>query len=232
MSNKILIADDDKDIRELINIYLTNDGFETITVSDGQQAVQAVNDSFDFLILDIMMPNLNGLEACREIRKKYNMPILFLTAKNEDMDKVIGLSSGADDYLTKPFNPIELIARVKAGIRRYTILNKKQGISKDKNTIKIDDFTINLDTHEVDLAGEKIHLTKKEFDIFTLLGQNRGIVFSIDKIYNRVWGEENLLNSDNTVMVHIRGLRKKIEKDDKNPVYIKTIWGVGYKIEK
>jgi len=173
---------------------------------------------------------MDGTTTCTEIRKKYNMPIIFLTAKTDDMDKVVGLTVGADDYITKPFNAIELIARIKANIRRYLDFNvaKKEQLSK---VITINDLEINLDTHKVNRSNKEFYLTKTEFNILVLLAENRGIVFSINKIYDRVWGEESLLNANNTVMVHIRKLREKLEVDSKNPKYIKTIWGVGYKID-
>ncbi|MCM1988348.1 response regulator transcription factor [Oceanirhabdus seepicola] len=227
---KILIVDDDLDIRNLIEIYLKNEGYEIVKAKNGKEALELIDDSFDLVLLDVMMPLMDGTTTCTEIRKNYNMPIIFLTAKTEDMDKVIGLTVGADDYITKPFNAIELIARIKANIRRYVDFNvaKREQLSK---IITVNDLEINLDTHKVNRSNKEIYLTKTEFNILVLLTKNRGIVFSINKIYDRVWGEESLLNANNTVMVHIRKLREKIEVDPKNPKYIKTIWGVGYKIE-
>jgi DNA-binding response OmpR family regulator len=171
------------------------------------------------------------METCMKIREKYKMPIIFLSAKGEDMDKIMGLSAGGDDYLTKPFNPMELTARVKANIRRVDIFDKIEGDDDKEDIIIIDNLTINIDTHQVFYKDEEIHLTKTEFDILKLLASNRGMVFSIEKIYNKVWKDEFFV-TDNTVTVHIRKLREKLKDDYKNPKYIKTIWGVGYKIEK
>lgn len=227
---KILVVDDDLDIRNLIEIYLTNEGYKVVKAEDGKMALDIIDDSFQLVLLDVMMPNMDGIATCTEIRKKYKMPILFLTAKTEDMDKVIGLTVGGDDYITKPFNAIELIARIKANLRRYLDFNQMKK-EESSNNIIIKDLEINLSTHRITKSNKEIYLTKKEFDILVLLSQNRGIVFNIDKIYNRVWGEDSILNANNTVMVHIRKLREKIEKDSKNPEYIKTIWGVGYKID-
>jgi two-component system, OmpR family, response regulator VanR len=166
-----------------------------------------------------------------KVRESQKMPILFLSAKGEDMDKIMGLSAGGDDYITKPFNPLELIARVKANIRRVEVFDKSPKSEMTGEIIEIDDLQLNIETHQVFLKDEEVHLTKTEFDILTLLAQNRGNVFSIEKIYNRVWKDEFFV-TDNTVTVHIRKLREKLKDDYKNPKYIKTIWGVGYKIEK
>jgi DNA-binding response OmpR family regulator len=185
-------------------------------------------NDIDLIILDIMMPQMDGIDTCIKIREEKNMPIIMLSAKSEDMDKILGLTTGADDYLTKPFNPLELIARVKSQLRRYKRFNnppeKKEGI------IEIDDLIIDSNTHEVKVSSKEVKLTPREFDILELLARNRGIVFSIEKIYEKVWGEE-FFESDNTVMVHIRKIREKIEDNSKKPRYIKTVWGVGYKIE-
>lgn len=197
---------------------------------NGKEAIEILEKNHvDLLILDIMMPDIDGMETCYQIRERWKLPILFLSAKGEDMDKIMGLSAGADDYITKPFNPLELTARVKANLRRVDIFDK-EAVSIEK-TITIDDLIINIDTHQVHLNGEEIHLTKTEFDILTLLASNKGIVFSIEKIYNRVWNDEFFI-ADNTVTVHIRKLREKLKDDYKNPKYIKTIWGVGYKVER
>lgn len=225
----ILVVDDEKEIRDLVEIYLNNEGYEVFKGSNGLEALDILEkQDIDLIILDVMMPSMDGMEACMKIRKDKDMPIIMLSAKNEDMDKIMGLTMGADDYVTKPFNPLELIARVKCNLRRY----KKQSIVKDKNNelIEIDELTIDNNTHRVKLGDEEIKLTPREFDILYLLARNRGIVFSIEKIYELVWKEE-FFESDNTVMVHIRKVREKLEENPRKPRYIKTVWGVGYKID-
>ncbi len=177
-----------------------------------------------------MMPKMDGIEACMKIREEKSMPIIMLSAKSEDMDKIIGLTTGADDYITKPFNPLELLARVKSQLRRYIKLNNSNG-NENEDIVTIEDITINVATHEVKIGDQLVKLTPREFDILELLARNRGVVFSIEKIYELVWKEE-FLDSNNTVMVHIRKLREKIEQNPRNPRYIKTVWGVGYKVEK
>ncbi|WPC43236.1 response regulator transcription factor [Clostridium sp. JS66] len=226
----ILVVDDEKEIRNLIGIYLENEGYKVIKASDGCEALKVLkSQQVHLIILDIMMPNMDGMEACMKIREHKNMPIIMLSAKGEDMDKIMGLTTGADDYITKPFNPLELLARVKSQLRRYTKLNNAiQNINSD--IIEIDDLTINVSTHEVKVGEKLVNLTRREFDILELLAKNRGIVFSTEKIYERVWNEE-FYQSDNTVMVHIRKIREKIEENSRKPKYIKTVWGVGYKIE-
>lgn len=230
----ILIVDDEKEIRDLIDIYLKNEGYNTLKAEDGLKALEILeNNEVHLIILDIMMPKLDGMQACLKIREERNTPIIMLSAKSEDMDKIMGLTTGADDYLTKPFNPLELIARVKSQLRRYIKLNNSSPIPNlDKTSIiEIEDLMMNTENHEVFLDGKPIKLTPMEFDILELLGRNRGIVFSIEKIYEKVWKEE-FIQSDNTVMVHIRKIREKIEEDPRKPRFIKTVWGVGYKIEK
>lgn len=225
----ILVVDDEKEIRELISIYLTNENYEVFKASNGIEALNFLErGNVDLVILDVMMPRMDGIEVCMKIREYSNVPIIMLSAKSEYMDKIMGLTTGADDYVTKPFNPLELIARVKSQLRRFKRLNvpyeKKSGI------IEIDDLIINTDTHEVVVSDRDIKLTPREFDILVLLAKNRGMVFSVEKIYECVWKEE-FFESDNTVMVHIRKIREKIEKDSRSPQFIKTVWGVGYKIE-
>lgn len=229
----ILIVDDEKEIRDLVDIYLKSDGYNTIQACDGLEAIDLIKkNEVDLIILDVMMPNLNGVETCLKIREMKEMPIIMLSAKSEDIDKILGLNMGADDYLTKPFNPLELVARVKSQLRRFYKFSKKVDISEDdKNVIQIDDLVINLETHEVSLIDNLLKLTPTEFDILALLAQSRGKVFSIENIYESVWNQE-FMTSDNTVMVHIRKIREKIEQDPRNPRFIKTVWGVGYKIEK
>jgi two-component system, OmpR family, response regulator VanR len=227
----ILIVDDEKEIRDLIGIYLENEGFKIIKACNGLEALKILEaEEIDLIILDIMMPKMDGMKACLKIRENKNMPIIMLSAKSEDMDKILGLTTGADDYLTKPFNPLELIARIKSQIRRYTKLNNAQKI-KPEEIIEIDDLVINTNDHEVKIGNKLINLTKREFEILKLLANNRGMVFSTEKIYESVW-QEQFYESDNTVMVHIRKIREKIEENTRKPKYIKTVWGVGYKIEK
>ncbi|MCF0147180.1 MAG: response regulator transcription factor [Clostridium sp.] len=233
---RILIVDDEKEIRDLIDIYLKGEDYETLKAENGEEALKILeNNNVDLIILDIMMPKVNGIEACFKIRKQREMPIIMLSAKSEDMDKILGLNTGADDYLTKPFNPLELVARVKSQLRRYRKFNKTaaeaESRKQEDNILEIDELTVNLETHEVFKDGEEIKLTPTEFDILVLLGENRGKVFSIENIYNSVW-KQDFMQSDNTVMVHIRKVREKIEEDPRKPKYIKTVWGVGYKIDR
>ncbi|MBY0028438.1 response regulator transcription factor [Priestia aryabhattai] len=226
MKDRILIIDDDEQIRNLIAIYLENEGFEALKVSNAVSGLALLEEQeVDLIILDIMMPQMNGIDAAFKIREEKNMPIIMLSAKSEDMDKISGLTAGADDYLTKPFNPLELIARVKSQIRRY----KKYNERAERDLIQIGDLEINRSTRLVFVRGQEIRLTPKEFDILELLARNKGTVMSMGKIYESVW-QEDAFKSDNTVMVHITKIREKIEDNPKKPIYIKTIWGVGYRI--
>ncbi|MCT8976950.1 response regulator transcription factor [Clostridium sp. CX1] len=227
----ILVVDDEKEIRDLIGIYLANDDYRVLKAGNGIEALNSLEkENVDLIILDIMMPNMDGMEACMQIRKDKNMPIIMLSAKSEDIDKIMGLTTGADDYVTKPFNPLELIARVKSQLRRYKRLNSSAALERNEAVIEVDDLLINIDTHEVKKGSREIKLTPREFDILLLLARNKGIVFSIEKIYEMVWKEE-FFQSDNTVMVHIRKIREKVEDNPRKPRFIKTVWGVGYKIE-
>lgn len=232
----ILIVDDEKEIRDLIDIYLKGEGYKTLKAEDGEEALEVLSSNeVDLIILDVMMPKLNGIEACLKIREEREMPIIMLSAKSEDIDKILGLNTGADDYLTKPFNPLELVARVKSQLRRYRRFSDKakdgQVEEVKDSLLEIEDIIINLDTHEVFKDGELKRFTPIEFDILVLLSKNRGKVFSIENIYSSVWKQE-FMQSDNTVMVHIRKIREKIEEDSRNPKFIKTVWGVGYKIDR
>ncbi len=230
MSNEtILLVDDEKEIVDLLEIYIKNEGFAVLKASNGLEALAILQKSdVDLIILDIMMPKMDGIEACLKIRCDKNMPIIMLSAKSQDMDKILGLSTGADDYVSKPFNPLELIARIKSQIRRYTRLNVPH--VNLENEIEVDDLIINTATHEVKVDGREVKLTPREFAILELLARNRGIVFSSEKIYENVWNEA-FFESDNTVMVHIRKIREKTELIPRQPRYIKTVWGIGYKIE-
>jgi len=225
----ILIVDDEKEIGNLIEIYLKNENYNVVKVQNGVQALKVLeNRHVDLIILDVLMPEMDGIQACMKIREKKNMPIIMLSAKSQDMDKIMGLASGADDYVTKPFNPLEIVARVKSQLRRYTRLNST--IVNKKEEIEVEGLLINTSTHEIKVDGKKIKVTPREFDILELLARNKGIVFSIEKIYEKIW-KEDFLEDKNTVMVHIRKLREKIEENPRNPKYIITIWGVGYKID-
>ncbi|HCW54798.1 MAG TPA: DNA-binding response regulator [Clostridium sp.] len=224
MTHRILVADDDKEIRELVEIYLKAEGFTIDTVSNGEEALEAIKEKqYDLVILDIMMPKMDGTTALINIRKEYTMPVIFLTAKSEEIHMIQGLTLGADDYIPKPFSSMELIARVKAQLRRYTVFNN------NKSVIKIGDLEIDTEKHIVTVEGEEKNLTPTEYEILKLLARNRNIVFSVEKIYETIWRDKYSV-SDTSIMVHITKLRQKIEKDSKNPEYIKTVWGVGYKI--
>ena len=226
MKQSILIAEDDGDIRDLLKLYLESEGFSVYEAENGIDALSAAEkENFSLAILDIMMADMDGITLCMEIRKKSNLPIIMLSAKDQDMDKVLGLTAGADDYLAKPFNPIELVARVKAQLRR----SKEFNHSEAKNVLEYLDLSMNLETHRVFLNAKEVFLTPKEFAILELLWKNKGNVFSTEHIYNTLWSEEEAYDTNNVVMVHIRNLRSKIESDVKNPRYIKTVWGVGYK---
>ena len=233
----VLIVDDEKEIRDLVEIYLKGEGYVTIKAGDGEEALEILEkNKVDLIILDIMMPKLDGIEMCLKVRETRNIPIIMLSAKTQDMDKILGLNTGADDYVSKPFNPLELIARVKSQLRRFKRLNQSsnnsnQSIEADKtNILEVDEVVINLESHQVFLANEEIKFTPIEFDILALLSKNKGKVFSIENIYESVWNEQ-FIQSDNTVMVHIRKIREKLEENPRKPKYIKTVWGVGYKIE-
>lgn len=226
MNENILIVDDDITIRNLIEIYLKNEGYSVHKAENGEEAINKVKENqYDLVILDIMMPKVDGIEACLKIREEYNMPIIFLSAKDSEIDKIQGLTVGADDYISKPFSSMELLARVKAQLRRYTKLNYS---NHNRNILRLGDLEIDTELHQVKVKEIVIKLTPKEFSILELLVRNKGIVFSIEKIYETVWNE-NFVVSDTAVLVHITNIRQKIEENPKNPQYIKTVWGVGYK---
>lgn len=228
---KILVCDDDKEIVEAIEIYLTQDGHQVLEAYDGIEAVEILKkESVDLLIMDIMMPRMDGIRATLKIREKHNIPIIILSAKSEDADKILGLNIGADDYITKPFNPLELVARVKAHLRRYMQLGSTT-IKESEAIYTVGGLAINDDLKEVTVDGEQVKLTPIEYNILLLLVKHQGKVFSIDQIYENIWNE-NAVGVDNTVAVHIRHIREKIEINPKEPRYLKVVWGVGYKIEK
>ena len=222
----VLVTDDDQDIRDGIEIYLKNDGYNVLKAADGMEALQLLEaHDVHLIILDIMMPRMDGITATFKIREERNIPILMLSAKAEDTDKIHGLSVGADDYLTKPFHPLELMARVKSQLRRYTELGTYQ------KQEEVSGLTLYPEAKEVRVDGEPVKLTPIEYKITELLLKNAGRVFSISEIYELVWNEE-AYNAENIVAVHIRKIREKIEADPKNPRYLKVVWGLGYKIEK
>lgn len=223
----ILVVDDEKEITDLIEIYLTTENYQVTKRYDASTIEQDI-EGVDLVILDIMMPNINGLAACQMIREKANIPIIMLSAKSSDADKIIGLNLGADDYMTKPFNPLELVARDKSQLRRFTTLNPNPQTATD--LILIRDLCIDQKKHIVTIRGENATLTPIEFEILVLLCSHPNIVFSMEEIFEKVW-KERYYDSNNTVMVHIRKLREKIEKNPRYPEYIKTVWGVGYKVE-
>ena len=228
---KILVCDDDKEIVEAIEIYLTQEGYEVLKAYDGEEAIQTLKkEHVDLLIMDVMMPRLDGIRATLKIREENSLPIIILSAKSEDADKILGLNIGADDYVTKPFNPLELVARAKSQLRRHTQLGSTVQDEK-KEVYEVGGLSINDELKEVTVDGESVRLTPIEYNILLLLVKNQGKVFSIDQIYENIWNEE-AIGADNTVAVHIRHIREKIEINPKEPRYLKVVWGVGYKIEK
>ena len=229
---KILVCDDDKQIVEAISIYLTGEGYQVIKAVDGYDVLKILEkENVDLIILDVMMPGLDGIRTTLKIREKSSIPIIILSAKGEDTDKILGLNIGADDYITKPFNPLEMVARVKSQLRRYTQLGNMNEQSKGEAIYSCGGLVINDDTKEVSVDGELVKLTPIEYNILLLLVRNAGKVFSIDEIYTSIWNEE-AIGADNTVAVHIRHIREKIEINSRKPKYLKVVWGVGYKIEK
>ena len=225
----VLVVDDEKEIRDAIDIYLRGEGINVIKAGDGFEAFEILDkEDIHLVVLDIMMPKLDGMRTCLKIRESRNIPIILLSAKSEDSDKILGLNIGADDYVTKPFNHLELVARVKSQLRRYDYpLNREN----TQDLIVIKDLTIDTVNKQVSLRGENIKLTATEYKILTLLASHPGRIFSIKEIYERVW-EEPFYKSENTVTVHIRRMREKIEINSKEPEYIKVVWGLGYKIDK
>ena len=227
----ILICDDDKEIVDAIEIYLKNEGYKVYKAYDGEEAIRILNaEDIQLLIMDVMMPKLDGIHATLKIREYSSIPIIMLSAKTEDTDKILGLNVGADDYVSKPFNPLELIARVKSNLRRYTKLGNMSA-PEESNAYRIGGLCMDDDTKEVTVDGEPVRLTPIEYSILLLLVKNPGRVYSIDQIYENIWNEA-AIGADNTVAVHIRHIREKIEINPKEPKYLKVVWGVGYKVEK
>ncbi|MBQ8626260.1 MAG: response regulator transcription factor [Agathobacter sp.] len=226
---RILVCDDDREIVDAIEIYLQQEGFEVEKAYDGEEAIEAIKrDNVDLMIIDVMMPKLDGIRATLQIRKESSIPIIILSAKTEDADKILGLNVGADDYMTKPFNPLELVARVKSQLRRYTQLSNQS--SPEENVYEAGGLVIQDDLKKITVDGEEVKLTPIEYNILLLLVKNKGKVYSINQIYENIWNEE-AIGADNTVAVHIRHIREKIEINPKEPRYLKVVWGVGYKID-
>ncbi len=233
MPSRILVADDNAEIREILRILLSNEGYDIIEAKDGYEVIQLFDSSIDLLILDIMMPHMNGYQACLKIREMSNVPILFLTAKGLDSDKTLGFSSGADDYLSKPFSYSELTARVKALLRRWQVYKGKDtpSPSNESEELLVNGLLLKQNQNTVVIDQKEIELTDLEFRILNTLVRNPKQIFSAADLYEKVWNEPYFYSANNTIMVHIRNLRKKIEKDPANPVYIKTIWGKGYRFD-
>ena len=228
--NTILVCDDDREIVDAIEIYLSQEGYRILKAYDGVQAVEMLEqEDVQLLLIDIMMPKLDGLRATLKIREKSSIPIIILSAKSEDADKILGLNIGADDYVTKPFNPLELVARVKSQLRRYTKLGN--AMDENQKIYQTGGLVMNDDLKEVTVDGEQVKLTPIEYNILLLLVKNQGKVFSINQIYESIWNED-AIGADNTVAVHIRHIREKIEINAKEPRYLKVVWGIGYKVEK
>ncbi|OOM76006.1 VanR-ABDEGLN family response regulator transcription factor [Clostridium sp. BL-8] len=232
MSINILVVDDEQSIADLVEVYLKNEGFTIHKFYNGQDALRCVkSEQLELAILDVMLPDIDGFTLCQKIRENHNFPIIMLTAKEEEIDKITGLTLGADDYITKPFRPLELVARVKAQLRRFTKYNFAEQ-NQEEHLIAFSGLVLDMDTHECTLNEKKLSLTPTEFSILWVLCSNRGRVVSSEELFHEVWGDKYFTNSNNTVMVHIRHLREKMHDSTEHPKYIKTVWGVGYKIEK
>ncbi|AEY66224.1 VanR-ABDEGLN family response regulator transcription factor [Clostridium sp. BNL1100] len=231
MSTNILVVDDEKEIADLVELYLRNENYNIYKFYSPIEALKSIDEiKYDLAVLDVMMPVMDGFKLCQKIREKYNFPVIMLTAKVEEMDKITGLTLGADDYITKPFSPLEMVARVKAQLRRFTRYN--EGIQQSNDILEVSGLVMNKTTHECSLNEQPLVLTPTEFSILWILCENRGQVISSEKLFQEVWGEKYFSGSNNTVMVHIRHLREKMKEPEGNPKFIKTVWGVGYKIEK
>ncbi len=232
MTANILVVDDEQAIADLIELYLKNEDYTVFKFYAGREALDCVdNEKIDLAILDVMLPDENGFAICQRIREKHNFPVIMLTAKSEEIDKITGLTLGADDYITKPFRPLELVARVKAQLRRFTKYNTAEPAGEE-HVIDFSGLLLNKNTRECTLNERRLGLTPTEFSILWVLASNRGRVVSSEELFQEVWGEKYFINSNNTVMVHIRHLREKMNDSAERPKYIKTVWGVGYKIEQ
>ena len=232
MNANIMVVDDEQTIADLVEVYLKNEGFTVYKFYNGQDALRCVEtEQLGLAILDVMLPDIDGFTLCRKIRENNNFPVIMLTAKEEEVDKINGLALGADDYMTKPFRPLELVARVKAQLRRFTKYNTAESLHEGK-LIEFSGLVLNKDTHECILNEKSLALTPTEFSILWVLCSNRGRVVSSEELFREVWGDKYFTSSNNTVMVHIRHLREKMHESTEHPKYIKTVWGVGYKIEK
>ncbi len=232
MNNRILVLDDEQEIAEVIALYLKNDGYEVSLAYSGREALRMIEEEPpDLALLDVMLPDIDGFRVLQKIREKYRFPVIMLTAKTEYTDKITGLTLGADDYIAKPFNPLELVARVKAQLRRYTKYNENN-VKQQENVIDFAGLLMNRDTHECTYNERELVLTPIEFDILWLLCENRGKVISSEQLFEQIWKEKYFKNSNNTVMVHIRHLREKMGNGRRKSDFIKTVWGVGYKVEK
>ena len=231
MDIHILVVDDEPEIADLVGVYLRSEGFTVHTCGTAQEALDTLErQSVDLAILDVMLPDKSGFDLCGELRREHRFPVLMLTAKSSDMDKITGLTIGADDYITKPFNPLELVARVKAQLRRYTRYNSSQEKAPGSEVIDFNGLVIDRGTHQCTLYDKELNLTPIEFDILWMLCSNRGQVISAERLFETVWGEK-YLDRNNTVMVHIRRLREKMGEPSRDPRFIKTVWGVGYKVD-
>ncbi|BBH25334.1 DNA-binding response regulator [Intestinibaculum porci] len=231
MEHKVLVVEDEEGIRATLKIFLKNQGYEVVEAENGKVALERLDETIHLAIVDIMMPVMDGITFVSKLRESYDMPVIFLTAKSEDIDKITGLNLGADDYVTKPFEPMELMARVKAQLRRYEqIISLKTKEDRDDSRLIVGDLELDLYAHEVHVNGKTTRLTKKEFDILKLLMESPGRIYSAEDIYENVW-QEAAVNTE-TVVVHVRKLREKIEVNPRKPEYLKVVWGIGYKIEK
>ncbi len=232
MDKTILVVDDEKEIADLIELYLANEGYTVSKFYTGKEALTSLEQGkYQMAILDVMLPDIDGFTLCKRIRESYNFPIIMLTAKEAEIDKITGLTLGADDYVTKPFRPLELVARIKAQLRRVTRYNSVSQEEAEDGVIAFSGLVLNKNTHECFLDEESINLTPTEFNLLWILCSNRGVVFSADQLFQDIWGDKYYSNSNNTIMVHIRHIREKMKETAENPKYIKTVWGVGYKVE-
>ena len=232
MHEKILVVDDEREIADLLEVCLKNEGFEVRKFYDGAEALACVEKGgLDMAILDVMLPGIDGFRICQKIREKYFYPVIMLTAKVEDMDKIMGLTLGADDYITKPFNPLEVVARVKTQLRRYTTYHRGEAADEPAAEYDVRGLIINKDSHKCTLYGKPVSLTPMEFSILWYLCENKGRVVPSEELFEAVWGEKYLESSNNTVMAHIGRLREKLHEPARRPKFIKTVWGVGYQIE-